>query len=555
MKEKILEILTGIIDELLAEADAAAGNKIVPQLTVPKDKSHGDFATNAAMVIAKRINKNPRETAEIIKEKLNEKLVGTASAEIAGPGFINFKLSGDAGAEIFKQLFIKGEEIGFSDSATGKKVNVEYVSANPTGPLSVGHGRNAAVGDVVASLYEAVGYDVTREYYFNDAGNQMTVLANSVKTRYLQLLGIDAKLDENAYQGEYIIDVAKTIYEEHGDSLKETTELDLFKKYAVDAMFDMIKKSLEKMRVKHDVYFNERSLYADGKIEETLKKIASLGLSYEKDGAVWFKAEQFGAEKDRVLVKSNGEPTYRLPDIAYHVEKMKRGYDLIVDIFGADHQAQYPDVIACLKAMGFDAEKIKVVIYQFVTIVQNGEAVKMSTRKANYITLDELIDDVGVDATRYFFVMRRLGSHLEFDIELARKHSLDNPVFYVQYAHARISSIFRHAAEKKPEISLEKIRAENIKPELLNEQEEQDLISHIAQFDELILTAAKTCEPHRLTGYLEKLAELFHRYYNLHHVVVDDDKLTLARLALVIMTQRVIRNGLQILGVSAPEKM
>ena len=551
MKEKIQTTLSEIIDELLG----SESGKISPQLTVPKDKSHGDFSTNAAMIIAKKIGKNPREAARIIVEKLNGKLAGIESAEIAGPGFINFKLSGDAGVEIFKQLFAKAEKIGFSNFGEGKKVNVEYVSANPTGPLSVGHGRNAAVGDVVASLYSAVGYDVTREYYFNDAGNQMTVLAQSVKTRYLQLLGIDAELAENAYQGEYIIDVAKTILDEHGEALKETDDLELFKKYAVDAMFDMIKKSLEKMRVKHDVYFNERSLYADGKIEETLKKIDELGLSYEKDGAIWFKAKQFGAEKDRVLVKSSGEPTYRLPDIAYHVEKMKRGYDLIVDIFGADHQAQYPDVIACLKAMGYDAEKIKVVIYQFVTIVQNGEAVKMSTRKANYITLDELIDDVGVDATRYFFVMRRLGSHLEFDIELARKHSLDNPVFYVQYAHARISSIFRHAAEKKPEIILENISEKNIKPVLLKEQEEQDLISHIAQFEETILAAANSCEPHRLTGYLEKIAELFHRYYNLHHVVVEDDELTKARLALSIMTQRVIKNGLKILGVSAPEKM
>ncbi len=551
MKEKILTALTETVAELLNNPD----DRIKLALTVPKDNSHGDFSTNAAMIIAKKIGKNPREAAMEIITSLNNKLDGIASCEIAGPGFINFKLSGDAGVQIFKQLFSKGKNIGFSNSGNGKKVNVEYVSANPTGPLSVGHGRNAAVGDVIASLYKAVGYDVTREYYFNDAGNQMTVLAKSVQTRYLQLFDSDVKLDENAYQGEYIIDIAQTIKDEYGDSLKETEELDVFKKYAVDAMFDMIKVSLKKMRVEHDVYFNERSLYTDGKIEETLKKIDELGLSYEKDGALWFKAEQFGAEKDRVLVKSSGEPTYRLPDFAYHINKFKRGFDLIVDIFGADHQAQYPDVIACMKAMGFDEKKIKVVIYQFVTIVENGEAVKMSTRKANYITLDELMDDVGVDATRYFFVMRRLGSHLEFDIEIARKHSLDNPVFYVQYAHARISSIFRHCAETKPDINIEDINAENVNPELLIQQEEQDLISHIAQFEDTISVAAKTCEPHRLTGYLEKIAELFHRYYNLHHVVVDDDETTKARLALVIMTQRVIKNGLEILGVTAPEKM
>ncbi len=551
MKERILNALTESVNELLG----SSGDEIKLSLTVPKDNSHGDFSSNAAMIIAKKIGKNPRDTATVIVNFLNEKIADIASCEIAGPGFINFKLSGDAGAQIFLQLFNTGEEIGFSNSGNGKRVNIEYVSANPTGPLSVGHGRNAAVGDVIASLYKAVGYDVTREYYFNDAGNQMTVLANSVCTRYLQLLGDEIELDENAYQGEYIIDISQTIKDEHGDSLKDTDELDVFKKYAVDAMFDMIKVSLRKMRVEHDVYFNERSLYEDGKIEETLQKIDELGLSYKKDDAIWFKAMQFGAEKDRVLVKSTGEPTYRLPDIAYHVDKFKRGYDLIVDVFGADHQAQYPDVIACLKAMGLDEKKVKVVIYQFVTIVKDGEAVKMSTRKANYITLDELMDDVGVDATRYFFVMRRLGSHLEFDIELARKHSLDNPVFYVQYAHARISSIFRHCSEKKPDISLDDVYGGDINPALLTEQEEVDLISHIAQFKDTISIAAKTCEPHRLTGYLEKIAELFHRYYNLHHVVVDDDEVTKARLALVILAQRVIKNGLEILGVNAPEKM
>ncbi len=551
MKEKILNALTEAVNELLG----SSCDEIKLSLTVPKDNSHGDFSSNAAMIIAKKIGKSPRDTATVIVNSLNEKISNIASCEIAGPGFINFKLSGDAGAQIFLQLFNTGEKIGLSNTGNGKRVNIEYVSANPTGPLSVGHGRNAAVGDVIANLYKAVGYDVTREYYFNDAGNQMTVLANSVRTRYLQLLGVEVELDENAYQGEYIIDIAQAIKNEHSDFLKDTDELNIFKKYAVDAMFDMIKVSLKKMCVEHDVYFNERSLYDDGKIEETLQKIDKLGLSYKKDDAIWFKAMQFGAEKDRVLVKSTGEPTYRLPDIAYHVDKFKRNYDLIVDIFGADHQAQYPDVIACLKAMDLDEKKVKVVIYQFVTIVKDGEAVKMSTRKANYITLDELMDDVGVDATRYFFVMRRLGSHLEFDIELARKHSLDNPVFYVQYAHARISSIFRHCAEKKPDICLDKIDAENINPALLTEQEEIDLISHVAQFKDTISIAAKTCEPHRLTGYLEKIAELFHRYYNLHHVVVDDDEVTKARLALVILTQRVIKNGLEILGVNAPEKM
>ncbi len=549
MKEKILEILNDSVNSLLKDSD----DKIDLQLSVPKDKSHGDFASNAAMILCKKLGRNPRELATELAADLNQKLQNIATCEIAGPGFLNFKLSADAGVSIFESLIEKGENIGSLNIGNGKKVNIEYVSANPTGPLTVGHGRNAAVGDIIANILSTVGYDVTREYYFNDAGNQMTVLANSVKTRYLQLLGEKIELDENGYQGEYIIDIAKKIFEDHGDSLKSDDKIDKFKKYAVDATFKMIKDTLLRMGVKHDIYFNERTLYDSGKIEETLADIKEKNLSYEKDGAVWFKAEQFGAEKDRVLVKSSGEPTYRLPDIAYHRDKFSRNYDLMIDIFGADHLATYPDVLACLKELDYDTEKIKVLTHQFVTVVRDGVVVKMSTRKANYVTLDELMDDVGVDATRYFFVMRRLGSHFEFDLELAKKQSLDNPIFYVQYAHARISSIFRHASEQKPEIDISSLN--NINARLLDKEEEKDIINHLSRFEEMLNLTAKSFEPHRLTAYLEKMAELFHRYYNLHKVVVESDETTKARIMLVKVTQTVIKKGLKILGIEALEKM
>ncbi len=571
MKERIEQILRASVAAWLEGQGANVEPMPSLALTVPKDKAHGDFAGNAALVLGKKVGRNAREVAEEICAEVNTRLEGVANCEVAGPGFLNFTLSSDAGMEVFAALLDEGERIGCSDAGAGKRANVEYVSANPTGPLSVGHGRNAAVGDVVANLLEAVGYDVTREYYFNDAGNQMTVLAQSVRTRYRQLVGIDEPLDKQGYQGEYIVDIARRVLEEHGDGLagtnpnqtgakseysspqsairnpcpanagaqsdKEPDDLDLFKQYAVEAMFSMIKDTLARMGVHHDVYFNERSLYDDGKIEETLKKIADLGLSYEKDGAVWFKASAFGAEKDRVLVKSTGEPTYRLPDIAYHIDKFARGYDWLIDVFGADHQAQYPDVLACLAALGYDSDKVTVIIYQFVTIVRDGKAFKMSTRKANYVTLDQLMDEVGRDATRYFFVMRRLGSHFEFDLELAKKHSLDNPVFYVQYAHARICSIFRHCAERKPGIDPCKLSSSDVDAALLAMPEEQDIVRQLAQFREIVADAGRTCEPHRLTAFLEKLAELFHRYYNEHHVVVGDDALTRARLALVLVTQ------------------
>lgn len=554
MRERIEQAVAASIAAWRARHGLAAGGGAVV-VTVPKDAAHGDFATTAALGLAKQAGCAARALAEELAADLNTRLQGVAVCEVAGPGFLNFRLSAGAGAIVLDALLARGERIGFSEKYKGKKANVEYVSANPTGPLTVGHGRNAAVGDVIANVLAAVGYEVTREYYFNDAGNQMNVLARSVRTRYRQLLGCDDELEENGYQGDYIIEIARGIKDEYGDRLRDSEDLSIFRERAVAATFAMIKATLERMGVRHDVYFNECSLYEQGKIKETLADIAAAGLSYEQDGAVWFKASQFGAEKDRVLVKSSGEPTYRLPDIAYHRDKFARGYDVMIDVFGADHLLTYADVLACLKALGYDVERVRVLIHQFVTVVRNGEVVKMSTRKANYITLDELMDDVGVDAARYFFVMRRLGSHFEFDLELARKQSLDNPVFYVQYAHARMCSIMRHCAEVKPELAREVYGPGSVNAGRLAQPEEQELLRQLAQFDEVVETTAESCEPHRLTNYLEKVAELFHRYYNQHQIVVEDEDVARARLALVQVTRHVVRNGLSMLGVRAPERM
>lgn len=554
MRERLTQTIHTAVETLLCEHGQSLDDITLQPVTVPKDSTHGDFTTNAAMLLAKKLGRPPRDIAAALITLLDTSLEGTATCEIAGPGFINFRLSADAGARVFDNLLAAGARIGYSTAHEGETVNVEYVSANPTGPLTVGHGRNAALGDAIAQLCAAVGYRVTREYYFNDAGNQMTVLAASVRTRYRQLCGHDDELAENAYQGEYITDIARKVQADCGDTLCETEDHAVFLTYAVATTFDMIKATLARMRVHHDTYFNEKTLYEQQKITEVVEALRARGLVYEKDGATWFAATECGGEQDRVLIKSSGEPTYRLPDIAYHCEKFARDYTRIIDVFGADHMATYPDVLAALGALEKDISRITVVIHQFVTVVRDGEVVKMSTRKANYITLDELMDEAGVDATRYFFLMRKRESHCEFDIALACKQTLENPVFYVQYAHARISSIMRHAAEKMPEI-VDEYMPGTVAYERLTAPEEQELVRVLSHCEKTIETAATLCEPHRVTQYAEAVAEAFHRFYTHHQVVTDDAVQARARMALCVVTQRVIRNCLTLLGVDAPERM
>lgn len=516
--------------------------------TVPNQQSHGDYATNVAMILAKSLKRNPKEIANEIISNLDYDNSIIEKIEIAGPGFINFYFTKKYVTNVVKEIIEQSDNYGRWNKYKGKIAQVEFVSANPTGPLTVGHGRNAVTGDTIANLLEWIGYKVEREYYFNNAGRQMRILGDSVRLRYLELLGNKIDFPEEYYQGDYIKDIAKKLYEEYGDKLINEDAEGIFKKRAEKEIFEDINKTLSRLNIHFDNYFNENSLYEDGRIKKLLEVFEEKNLSYEKDNAIWLKLSELGNEKDKVIVKSTGEPTYRLPDIAYHITKFERNYDLIVDLFGSDHNATYPDVLAGLKALGYDINKVKVLIHQFVTIVQNGEVVKMSTRKANYITLDELIDEVGSDVVRYFFNMRSISSHLNFDVGLAKKQTEENPVFYLQYAHARISSILRMTKDENLNLSTENL-------ELLTTDEEQNLLKKLYEFPDEVLYSAENFEPHRLCIYLEELAALFHKFYTECRIIGSQKELAEARIALIVAVQIVLRNGLKILGVTAPEKM
>ena len=518
------------------------------QFSVPSQKNFGDFSTNAAMMLTKKLKRNPREIAEEIISHLDLNPNIIEKTEIAGPGFINFHFKAEYITQIVKEIFDKGENFGKNEIFKGKRALVEFVSANPTGPLTVGHGRNAVVGDTVARLLEWVGYEVTREYYFNNAGRQMRVLGDSVRIRYLQLLGHQVEFPEDYYQGNYIKEIANKLFEEYGASLTDEPAEGIFKQRAEKEIFNDIKNTLKRLGIEFDNFYNEHSLYESGKIDAVIKEFQKRNLTYEKDGALWLKLTELGNEADKVIIKSSGEPTYRLPDIAYHLTKFERGYDLIIDLFGSDHAATYPDVLAAVKALGKDISKVKVLIHQFVTIMQGEQVVKMSTRKANYITLDYLIDEVGADVVRYFFVMRNINSHLNFDIELAKKQSDENPVFYLQYAHARICSIIRTVEREGIKESTENLA-------LLTTEPEQNLLKKLWLFEEEISNAAVNFEPHKVTGYLEELATAFHKFYTECRILGSPMELASARLSLAIATKQIIRTGLSLLGVSAPEKM
>jgi arginyl-tRNA synthetase len=516
----------------------------------PREEGHGDLATGLPFVLAKSLRKPPRAIAEELAKGIVLDKALVERVEAAGGGFINFFLDSGWLYQGLKNLLAEPEGFGRSALGQGQKVQVEFVSANPTGPLTVGHGRQAAIGDSIARLLERIGYQVTREYYFNNAGNQMTLLSRSVYARYQELLGKEAQIPEEGYQGEYIKDIAKAVLDKHGSGLAER-DLPLFKEEAEAAIFAQIKSTLTRLGVAFDVYFNETSLHESGKVRETIAELKKTDHAYEAEGALWFKATEFGIEKDRVLLKSTGEPTYRLVDMAYHKDKLGRGFDHILDIFGADHHSDAQDVLAGVKALGLDASKIEVIIHQFVTLSRGGERVRMSKRAATYVTLDELIEEVGADAVRFFFLMRRSEAHLDFDLDLAKKQSDENPVYYVQYGHARISNILGHAEEQ----GVSRCPADKINFELLKEPEELALIKQVMDFPELALGAATSREPHRITVYLQDLAGVFHNFYHQHRVVTEDEPLTQARLCLVEAVGVVMRHGLSLIGVSAPERM
>jgi arginyl-tRNA synthetase len=443
------------------------------------------------------------------------------------------------------------KNITFSQTELGKenKAQVEFISANPTGPLTVGHGRGAILGDVVSSILEWNGYEVDREYYYNNAGKQMQRLGESVQARYLELVGESPEFPEEGYEGKYIIDIAQELKDKNSDALKDATDIAPFIQAAEPTIFLQIEKTLNRIGLKFDKFFNENSLYESGAIEEVVAALRQKGLVYEKEGATWFKATKAGRDQDRVIIKSSGEPTYRLPDIAYHQNKFERGYDLIVDVLGADHMDAYPDVLAGIEQLGYDTNKVKVLIHQFVTLMEKGEPVKMSTRKAQYITLDELIDEVGQDVVRYFFIMRGMNTHLNFDMDLAKDESDENPVYYLQYAHARLCNILKHAETQGYKLD------ENIDLSPLTLDLEINLIKLLLEFPNIIEKTKDNLEPQSIANYLQSLAGMFHKYYAKERVVTEDTDKTAARLILVKALQIVLSNGLSVLGIHAPEKM
>lgn len=552
---KIEDYLKQQIEEAIKVGGFADLLPVKIEVSASRNKEFGDLASNVAMILASKAKKNPRELAQKIADALSLDNSLVSKVQIAGPGFINFTLSNQQIYDGLKDILQKQNAYGKTVLEKSFKTQVEFVSANPTGPLTIGHGRQAVLGDTIARLLEAVGHDVTREYYFNDAGRQMRVLGNSVRCRYLELLGQIIEFPDDHYQGEYIKDIAQRAVNEKGDSLKDEDELAYFTQIAEEAIFEDIKKTLYRLNIVHDVFFNEKSLYENGEVEAVIQSLRDKDLVYDQDNAVWFKTTALGQEQDRVIVKSTGEPTYRLPDMAYHKNKFERKFDLIVDLFGADHIATYPDVLLAIEALGYDSSKVKVLIHQFVTLTEGKEKIKMSTRKANFVTLDELMDEVGADVTRYFFLNRSMSSHLNFDLTLAKTQSDENPVYYVQYAHARICSIIRFAEQEGIAMS------EDADLTLLVTPEEVNLIKMLLQYPAYVLNAAKEFEPHRITNYLEEVAMVYHRFQHSGkkedhlRVVTDNVPMTQARLALCKATRVVLANGLELLGISRPEKM
>ncbi len=569
MKDYLQQVL---LDALRQFDGVPAG--FMPELEAPRAAHFGDLSTNCAMKLARHLRRSPMQIAEALVSSLSLDPDRIESCEIARPGFINFRLSNRHLYRALAACLDAGEQFGRSYAGKGRKALVEFVSANPTGPLTVGHGRNAVLGDTIASLLEWTGHAVTREYYYNDAGRQMRTLGASVRGRYEQVLhdeGVLANAEgyatkalpngagepvtvplsfpDEGYLGEYIVEVARALVRAHGSSLLATASIESFTRAAEAAIFQDIKGTLRRLGIQMDTFFNERSLYESGALDEVLRSLEDTGYLYRKDGAMWLRTSALGKDKDTVLIKRSGEPTYRLPDIAYHCDKLSRCYDVCIDIFGADHIATYPDIIRALGVLGLDAHKIEVIIYQFVTLVRGGQEVKMSTRRANYVTLDELISEVGSDVTRFFFLVRSAGKHLDFDLDLAREASEKNPVFYLQYAHARICSIL----EKTRAVGFEADATADLT--LLEHSTEVALIKQVVRFPQTLRAVAEDREPHRLAVYLREVAEAFSRFYHHCRIIGEARPLASARMALGIATRVVLSNGLSVLGISAPTRM
>lgn len=516
-------------------------------ISSPKNPNFGDLSTNVALILAKQVGKNPMEIAKDIEKTLIVKKSIISEINVTPPGFINFKISPSYYQSVVQQIINKDDTFYSGTVGKGKTANVEFVSANPTGPLSVGHGRQAVIGDIVASILQWHGYNVTREYYYNDGGKQMRTLAASVEGRYFQEIGKNVDWLDEFYQGDYIKDIAKDILKEFSDKIKSGDKI--FRKYAEDRIFSNIRNSLECIGIKHDIFSNEKNYIEPTKINELINTLRQKNLIYEEGGATWFKTTALGKDQDRVLIKSSGEPAYRLPDILYHRDKFERKYDLLIDIFGADHIDSYPDVISALEALGYDTSILRVLIHQFVTLIKGGEKVKMSTRKAEFVTLDKLTNMVGKDVVRYFFIMRGMNTHLNFDVELAQDQSDNNPVFYLQYAHARICNIIRHG--ERQGITFNK----DFDSSLLINDAEIGLLKQLNLFPNIMTTVLESLEPRTVANYLQSLAASFHKFYTECHVITEDNELSLSRLALISATKNILSKGLDILGISSPERM
>ena len=586
LKEYLAQLLTRAVTRLQTEGALPADITPAVMIERTRDRSHGDYASNLAMLLAKPARCKPRDIAEQLVAAI-ETGGHIQKIDIAGPGFINFFLGPEAWHAGISEILAQGKQFGRSDHGRGARVQVEFVSANPTGPLHVGHGRGAAYGAAVADLLEAVGYAVHREYYVNDAGRQMDILATSVYLRYLDLCGEDVPFPANGYQGDYVWDIAATLHREHGNTLQHPVTA-VFREIPADepdggdkeahidgliertrtllgathyrqvfdegltAILGNIRKDLEAFGVVYDDWFSERSLSENKAVETCIERLRHSGHVYEQSGALWFRSTDFGDEKDRVIVRDNGQTTYFASDIAYHLNKLERGYDRVIDVWGADHHGYVPRVKAALQALGAHPEKLDVLLVQFAILYRHGEKVAMSTRSGEFVTLRELRHEVGNDAARFFYVMRKCEQHMDFDLDLAKSQSNDNPVYYIQYAHARVRSVFRQLQEKQ--LAWDSA-AGTAGLTALSEPHEQALMINLSRYPEVLEAAAINHEPHQLTHYLRELANDFHTYYNAHTFLVEDATLRNARLNLIEATRQVIANGLGLLGVSAPDNM
>ena len=550
IKEILAQSIKDAAQRAIEAGTVKAGELPTVVLEVPPQKEFGDFATNFAMQAARSLKCNPRMVAQAVADNLNCAYID--KTEIAGPGFINFYLKQDWIYSLLSNILAQGDAYGNLQQENPEKIQLEYVSANPTGPLHVGHGRGAAVGSALANLMKAAGYDVTREYYINDAGNQIENLAASVNARYLALMGVECEFPENGYHGVDIIDTAKRIVKIYGDKfmqMEEEDRLHEFKTLALKEKLAALKEDLQAFNVDFDVWFSEKTLHEEGRIKAACDYLLERGYMYEKDGALWLKSTEYGDDKDRVVIRDNGIPTYLAADIAYHRDKFERGFDHVINIWGADHHGYIARMKAAVGALGYKPEQLEVLILQMVSLYRNGELVKMSKRTGQSVTLNELIEEVGTDAARFFFIMRSIDSQLDFDLTLATEKSSDNPVYYVQYAYARICSILRQIAEENIAID------EKSPLTALTAEVEIDLIKKLGEYPELIAAAAKERAPHRVAHYVYELASLFHSFYNQCRILGVEPEVQQARLLLVVAVQHVLKHALNVLGISAPERM